>query len=92
VPKASVKQFIRGYETLVPMVVPRSANVITTDDEFFLYSVTVFKKSVPEFLHKCRESKWYPREFKWSDGVIEDLKKEKDKAFEQERRLWVRTI
>ncbi|KAK9343680.1 hypothetical protein V1522DRAFT_412484 [Lipomyces starkeyi] len=88
VPKASVKQFIRGYETLVPMVVPRSANVITTDDEFFLYSVTVFKKSVPEFLHKCRESKWYPREFKWSDGVIEDLKKEKDKAFEQERRLW----
>ncbi|KAK9366581.1 hypothetical protein V1509DRAFT_629436 [Lipomyces kononenkoae] len=88
VPKSSVKQFIKAYETLVPMVVPRSANVIANDDEFFLYSVTMFKKSVPEFLHKCRESKWYPREFKWSDGVIEDLKKEKEKASEQERRLW----
>ncbi|KAK9461695.1 uncharacterized protein V1516DRAFT_711152 [Lipomyces oligophaga] len=88
VPKALSKQFLREYETMVPMVVPRSASVVDTDDEFVLYSVTLFKKSIPEFLHKCRENKLYPREFKWVDGVVEDLKKEKDKAFESERRLF----
>ncbi|KAK9454741.1 hypothetical protein V1511DRAFT_511394 [Dipodascopsis uninucleata] len=88
VPKASSKQFIKIYETLVPMIVPRSANIVAQDDDFILYSVTMFKKSIPEFLHKCRENKWMPREFKYSDGAIEDLKKEKDRAAEQERRLW----
>ncbi|KAK9465259.1 hypothetical protein V1512DRAFT_272280 [Lipomyces arxii] len=88
VPKQMVKTFIKIYETLVPMVVPRSANLVTEDSEFSLYSVTLFKKSVPEFLHKCRESKWYPRDFKWSEGIIEDLKKEQEKAEQQERRLW----
>lgn len=76
----------------MPMVVPRSASAIASDDEFVLYNPTLFRKSVPEFTHKCRENKWYPREFKWTDGVIEDLKKEKDKAIEQERRVWVRIL
>ncbi|KAK9451903.1 uncharacterized protein V1518DRAFT_409863 [Limtongia smithiae] len=92
VPKASTKQFVKSYETMVPMIVPRSANLIAADDEFALYGVTMFKKSVPEFLQRVRENKFFPREFKWSEGIIEDLKKEKDKASDQERRLWGESV
>ncbi|KAK7204582.1 hypothetical protein BZA70DRAFT_289909 [Myxozyma melibiosi] len=88
VPKSMSKTFVKVYETLVPMVVPRSATIIAEDDEFVLYNPTLFRKSLPEFIHKCRENKWFPREFKWTDGIIEDLKKEKDRAIEQERRVW----
>ncbi|KAK9477018.1 hypothetical protein V1514DRAFT_297194 [Lipomyces japonicus] len=88
VPKPGVKQFVKTYESLVPLVVPRSAKLISADDDFSLYGVTLFKRSIPEFNQKSRENKWYPREFKWTDGVIEDLRKEKDRASEQERRLF----
>ncbi|KAK9474787.1 uncharacterized protein V1510DRAFT_410664 [Dipodascopsis tothii] len=88
VPRALTKTFIKEYETMVAMVVPRSAGVVAEDDEFTLYSVTLFKKTVPEFLQKCREAKLMPRDFKWSEGAIEDLKKEQERAAESERRLW----
>ena len=44
------------------MTVPRSARELTKDAEFSLYAVTGFKKTSAEFLHKCREKRWTPRE------------------------------
>jgi hypothetical protein len=41
-------------------VVPRSANKISQDDEFSLYGITLFKKDIPEFSHRCRENKFAP--------------------------------
>ncbi|KAL8947629.1 MAG: hypothetical protein Q9222_006116, partial [Ikaeria aurantiellina] len=55
VPLTITRDFLRTYETISPMVVPRSATQIATDDEFALYAVTVFKKHGTEFVHKCRE-------------------------------------
>ncbi|KAL8964531.1 MAG: hypothetical protein Q9183_004390, partial [Haloplaca sp. 2 TL-2023] len=55
VPLTITKDFLRSYETLSPMVVPRSAIQIATDDEFALYAVTTFKKHAQDFVHKCRE-------------------------------------
>lgn len=88
VPKSSSKEFLSSYETLAPMVVPRSAAVIAQDDEYILYNTTLFKKYVPEFSLKSREHKWIPREFHYSEALVEDLKKEQAVASQQERKQW----
>ncbi len=62
-PTNARKDFIKSYETLAPMVVPRSSLEIAKDDEFTLFAVTTFKKTSAEFLHKCREQKWTPRQY-----------------------------
>ena len=68
VPNTITKDFIKSYETLCNMIVPRSATKIDTDDEFTLFAVTTFKKTGQEFVHKCRERKWTPRDFKFKEG------------------------
>ncbi|KAI9210920.1 hypothetical protein DS838_004191 [Geotrichum bryndzae] len=70
------------------MVVPRSASLIASDDEYALFNTTLFKKYVNEFTLKAREHKWTPREFKYSEEFIADLRQELQKATEQERKLW----
>lgn len=70
------------------MVVPRSAQLLAKDDEFLLYAVTVFKKHSAEFLHKCREQRWTPREMKFSDGGREAEEQELRKLEKEERKVW----
>uniref|UniRef100_A0A8H7NCG6 V-type proton ATPase subunit C n=1 Tax=Bionectria ochroleuca TaxID=29856 RepID=A0A8H7NCG6_BIOOC len=60
VPTNSKKDFIKSYETLAPMVVPRSAIEVAHDEEFVLFAVAGFKKHSAEFLAKCREHKYTP--------------------------------
>lgn len=74
------------------MVVPRSASLIATDDEFTLYAVTTFKKHSNEFVHKAREQRWIPRDYKYKDGGGEEEKKELDKVGKEERKLWGETL
>ncbi|EEP81087.1 conserved hypothetical protein [Uncinocarpus reesii 1704] len=76
VPSRDTKDFLRSYETLSPMIVPRSATRIASDDEFTLYGVTTFKKHSHEFIHKCREHRWTPREYKYVEGGEEEERKE----------------
>ncbi len=52
------KDWERTYESLSPMVVPRSTEMIHEDSEYGLYTVTVFKKVIDEFKLHARESKW----------------------------------
>lgn len=70
------------------MIVPRSAQLIDSDDEFTLYAVTTFKKHSAEFIHKCRESKWTPRDFKYKQGGREEEQKEVERAGKEERKTW----
>ena len=70
------------------MVVPRSAQPIDSDDEFTLYAVTTFKKHSQEFIHKCRESKWTPRDYKYKEGGREEEQKEADRVAKDERKVW----
>ncbi|MCJ1348937.1 Vacuolar ATP synthase subunit C [Peltigera leucophlebia] len=88
IPKILVKDFIKSYETLSPMVVPRSAQAVASDDEFTLFAVTTFKKHSLEFLHKCRESKWTPRDFKYKEGGKEAEQREIDQVGKEERKVW----
>jgi V-type H+-transporting ATPase subunit C len=88
VPNPIVKDFLKSYETITPMVVPRSAQPIDSDDEFTLYAVTTFKKHSLEFLHKCRESKWTPRDFKYTEGGREAEQQEVERVGKEERKIW----
>jgi hypothetical protein len=88
VPTQQVKEFLHTYESLTAMVVPRSASLLAKDDEFHLYAVTVFKKHSTEFLHKCRESRWTPREWKFHEGGKEAEDEELRKLEKEERKVW----
>lgn len=88
VPNPLVKDFLKTYETVAPFVVPRSALQLTSDEEFTLYAVTTFKKHSQEFIHKSREKRWTPREYKHVDGGKEEEQKELDRFRADERKLW----
>ena len=45
------------YETLCAMIVPRSTELITQDQDYALFTVTLFQKTEDTFRHKCRENK-----------------------------------
>ena len=88
VPTNLKKDFLKSYETISPMVVPRSSIEVTHDDELTLFAVTTFKKHSTEFQHKCREMKWTPRDYKYIEGGIEEEKKEVEKVSRDERKIW----
>jgi hypothetical protein len=92
VPNQLVKDFQKTYETVAPMVVPRSAQLVAQDSEFTLYAVTSFKKHSAEFVHKCREQKWIPRDFKYVEGGKEEERKEVERVGGDERKLWGETL
>lgn len=87
-PNALTKDFYKSYESLAEMVVPRSAQEISKDDEFTLFAVTTFKKTAGEFLHKAREKRWIPRDFKYKEGGQEEEKKEVEQLEREERKVW----
>ena len=88
VPKQLTKDFLKSYETLAPMVVPRSASQLADDDEYSLYGVTTFKKHSHDFLHKCREQKWTPRDFKFEEGGREKESEELEKVRKDKEKVW----
>ncbi|KAF2862667.1 ATPase, V1 complex, subunit C [Piedraia hortae CBS 480.64] len=88
VPNSATKEFLKSYETLVPMVVPRSATMLAKDSEFQLWAVTVFKKHSAEFLHKCREHRWVPREMNFKEGGREAEEQELQQLQKDERKVW----
>ncbi|KAJ5926693.1 hypothetical protein N7516_008466 [Penicillium verrucosum] len=92
VPIQLVKDFLKAYETVAPMVVPRSAQLVASDSEFTLYAVTAFKKHRVEFVHKCREKKWIPRDFKYVEGGKEEERKEVERVGGDERKVWGETL
>lgn len=83
---------MRSYETLSPMVVPRSAYFVASDDEYSLYAATTFKKHSQEFLHKVREKKWVPRDYKFQEGGKEEEQKELRRVEAEEKRIWGETL
>jgi V-type H+-transporting ATPase subunit C len=88
VPLSQTKDFLKSYESLAEMVVPRSANHVASDDEFALYAVTTFKKTAADFLHKVREKRWIPRDYKYVQGSRETEAKEAEELAKEERKVW----
>lgn len=92
VPPQDSKEFLKSYETLSPMVVPRSSILVASDSEFNLYAVTTFKKHSQEFIHKCREQKWTPRDYKYVEGGKEEERREVDRVTADAKKLWGETL
>ena len=86
-PANNKKDFVKSYETLAPMVVPRSCIEVAKDEEFVLFAVATFKKTSAEFLQKCREQKWTPRQYKYVEGGKEEEQRELDKVTNEERKV-----
>ena len=57
VPKSTMNDWYAKYETLCGMIVPRSTELITQDQDYVLFTVTLFQKTEDTFRHKCRENK-----------------------------------
>uniref|UniRef100_A0A8C5QK18 V-type proton ATPase subunit C n=1 Tax=Leptobrachium leishanense TaxID=445787 RepID=A0A8C5QK18_9ANUR len=67
--------WVKQYETLAEMVVPRSSNVLSEDQDSYLCNVTLFRKAVDDFRHKARENKFVVRDFQYNE---EEMKADKE--------------
>ncbi|KAI8912114.1 ATPase, V1 complex, subunit C [Powellomyces hirtus] len=88
VPKSASNDWINKYETLTQMVVPRSSQKIAEDDEYALFTVTLFQRVVDEFTHKARENKFQVREFKWDVQAMQAERKQLAEMGATEREQW----
>ncbi|KAG0182444.1 hypothetical protein DFQ28_004087 [Apophysomyces sp. BC1034] len=73
------------YETLTSMVVPRSSVKIDEDEEFGLFTVTLFQRVVDEFSHKAREERFIVRDFKYDESALQTQQLELEEAAAAER-------
>jgi V-type H+-transporting ATPase subunit C len=58
VPKMQKLDWLNQYETLCQMIVPRSSQIIAEDEEYCLFTVTMFTRVVDEFTQKAREKRF----------------------------------
>ncbi|KAJ7462610.1 hypothetical protein B0H11DRAFT_1735117 [Mycena galericulata] len=92
VPKANVKEWNSKYERLSSMVVPRSSASVTSDDEYTLFSVVVFRRVHDEFVQKCRENKFIVRDFVFSEEEFAKQHQELEMADTTEKELWTELL
>jgi len=74
------------------MVVPRSSSKISSDDEYALFSVVVFRRVRDEFVQKCRENKFIVRDFVYSEEEILKQQEELSMAGTTEKELWTELL
>uniref|UniRef100_A0A1A9VU46 V-type proton ATPase subunit C n=1 Tax=Glossina austeni TaxID=7395 RepID=A0A1A9VU46_GLOAU len=70
VPKIHCQEWVANYEKITDMIVPRSSTLITQDNDYCLYNVTLFKKVVEEFKLHAREKKFIVRDFVYNEEVL----------------------
>lgn len=70
VPKQMVNDWNTNYEKITDMIVPRSSQIITQDNDYALCTVTLFKKVVDEFKLHARERKFVVREFTYNEEEL----------------------
>ncbi|KAI9193600.1 ATPase, V1 complex, subunit C [Polychytrium aggregatum] len=92
VPKQSERDWLNNYESLTQMVVPRSTQKITEDDEYIIYTVTLFKRIVDDYTLKAREFKFIVRDFKWDESQMAKDKKELAEIGASEKGLWSQVL
>ncbi|XP_044263924.1 V-type proton ATPase subunit C [Tribolium madens] len=70
VPKSSFNEWNANYEKITDMIVPRSSQLITQDNEYGLFTVSLFKKVVEEFKLHARERKFIVRDFTYNEEEL----------------------
>ncbi|CAN0870171.1 V-type proton ATPase subunit C [Linum grandiflorum] len=87
VPKYSQKDWLASYETLTNYVVPRSSKKLFEDNEYALYTVTLFRRVADNFRTSSREKGFQVRDFEYSSEAQEDRKQEMDKLVQDQESL-----
>ncbi|KAG9446215.1 hypothetical protein H6P81_012343 [Aristolochia fimbriata] len=87
VPKYSQKQWLSQYETLTTYVVPRSSKKLYEDNEYALYSVTLFGRVADNFKTSAREKGFQIREFEYSPEAAESRKQELEKLMQDQESM-----
>jgi V-type H+-transporting ATPase subunit C len=62
---------------------------LAQDDDFALYTVTIFRKVHDEFVQKAREQKYQVREYSYDPAAVEKQKEELAELEASEKDLWV---
>ncbi|KAG6467084.1 hypothetical protein ZIOFF_075092 [Zingiber officinale] len=91
VPKYSQKDWLSSYETLTSYVVPRSTKKLHEDNEYALYTVTLFQKVADNFRNNAREKGFQAsfftqkiREFEHSPEAQANRKEELEKLMQDQ--------
>ncbi|KAL4368933.1 hypothetical protein GQ457_05G019580 [Hibiscus cannabinus] len=87
VPKYSQKDWLSSYETLTSYVVPRSSKKLYEDNEYALYTVTLFGRVADNFRTSARERGFQVRDFEYSPEAQESRKQELEKLMQDQDNL-----
>ncbi|KAK7336144.1 hypothetical protein VNO77_16677 [Canavalia gladiata] len=87
VSKYSQKDWLSTYETLTSYVVPRSSKKLYEDNEYALYTVTLFSRVADNFRTSAREKGFQIRDFEYNPETHESRKQELDKLMQDQESL-----
>lgn len=87
VSKYSQKDWLSSYETLTTFVVPRSSKMLYEDNEYTLYTVTLFNRDADNFKIKARERGFQIRDFEHNPETQESRKQELEKLMQDQETL-----
>jgi V-type H+-transporting ATPase subunit C len=89
VPRGYEKDFLSGYETMSEAVVPRSAKKFDKHDDKdgnSIWRVVLFKSGVETFMKVCREKRFMPRDFHFSEEAYNKLSQQREKVQQDMKR------
>ncbi|KAI8118094.1 V-type proton ATPase subunit C [Lucilia cuprina] len=86
VPKMLANEWMANYEKITDMIVPRSSTLITQDNDYCLYNVTLFKKVVEEFKLHAREKKFIVRDFVYNEEELAAGQNERTKLITDKKK------
>lgn len=88
VPRHMKKEWLSSYETLTDFVVPRSSKQVQEDNDYTLFSVTLFRRVVDAFKSEARQKGFQVRDHEVDEEVQSQQHKpaEKLKAAVEEKR------
>ncbi|KMZ64235.1 V-type proton ATPase subunit C [Zostera marina] len=87
IPIYSQKDWLASYESLTNFVVPRSSKKLYEDNEYALYTVTLFDRVADNFKTAAREKGFQIRDFEYSPEAQEDSRKEMEKLSHDQEQM-----
>ncbi|KAK4751529.1 hypothetical protein SAY87_005011 [Trapa incisa] len=87
IPKYSQKDWLSNYETLTSYVVPRSSKRLHEDNEYALYTVTLFRRVADNFRTSAREKGFQIRDFEYSPEAQDSRNQELDELVQDQENL-----
>ena len=84
VPRSDENEWLKSYETITELVVPRSAKKVIEDQESCLYTVTLFRKVEETFKRKARGEGYHVRDYTFEPNASHETK---DRIAELQRTL-----